>query len=275
VEGIRSNYEGICFSFAMTAFLLELCVESLEAAQAAETGGANRIELCADLGIGGVTPPIKLTESVVQALAIPVHVLIRARGGDFVFSAEEFCLMRRQIEQVKAAGAAGVAIGVLLADGRVDVERSRQLAELARPMKVTFHRAFDETPDLSEALEAVIGSSADCLLTSGGAPDVQIGAQSIAQLCQEAGGRLDVMAGGGLKLANLTDVLQRTGVRYLHGSLKRRQPETTPDTQTNGHRAVEGPSLLEADVREAVRMIHEEVSAQEIFARVTAPQIAG
>lgn len=259
----------------MTAFLLELCVESLGAAQAAEAGGANRIELCTDLRVGGVTPPIELTEEVVRSLAIPVHVLIRARGGDFVFSAREFDQMRRQIEQVKAAGAAGVAIGVLLPDGRVDVERSRELADLARPMKVTFHRAFDETPDLSEALEAVIGSGADCLLTSGGAPEVQTGAQSIAQLCREACGRLDVMAGGGLKLANLADVLQRTGVRFLHGSLKRREPQTTPETQTGGHRAVEGPSLLEADVREAVRMIHEEVSAQEIFARGTAPQIAG
>jgi len=165
----------------MKTFLFELCVESLKAALAAERGDADRIELCARLDLSGITPSQSLTTAAVQALSIPVHVLIRPRGGNFVYSAEEFDQMRQQVQWVKEAGAAGVAMGVLLPDSRVDVDRSRELVELARPMKVTFHRAFDETPDLGVALEAVIKTRADCLLTSGGAPNVLTGATQVGQ----------------------------------------------------------------------------------------------
>ena len=178
----------------MKAFLFEVCAESVETAQAAELGGADRIELCSKLPIGGVTPEIELTRAAIRALSIPVHVLIRPRGGDFAFSTDEFDLMRRQIEQAKEAGAAGVVVGVLRPDGSVDVERTRELVKLGRPMSVTFHRSFDETSNLIEALEAVIETGADCLLTSGGAPDVLTGAESIAQLRRQAGERLAIMA---------------------------------------------------------------------------------
>jgi copper homeostasis protein CutC len=152
----------------MKTFLFEVCAESAEAARAAESGGADRIELCSQLPIGGVTPEIELTTATIRAVSIPVHVLIRPRGGDFAYTAEEFALVKKQMEQAKQAGAAGVAVGVLLPDGRVDVERTRELVSLGRPMSVTFHRAFDTAFDLSEALEAVIETGADCLLTSGG-----------------------------------------------------------------------------------------------------------
>jgi len=118
----------------MKAFLFEVCAESVETAQAAELGGADRIELCSKLPIGGVTPEIELTRAAIRALSIPVHVLIRPRGGDFAFSTDEFDLMRRQIEQAKEAGAAGVVVGVLRPDGSVDVERTRELVKLGRPM---------------------------------------------------------------------------------------------------------------------------------------------
>src|SRR5271166_1581298 len=154
----------------MKTFLFELCVESLEAGRVAEAGGADRIELCAELGTGGLTPDFDVLKATIEALTIPIHVLIRPRGGDFAFSADEFGLMRAQIEHASSAGAAGIAIGVLLPGGRVDVERTKELVDLARPMKVTFHRAFDETPDVAEALEDVILCGVDCLLTSGGEP---------------------------------------------------------------------------------------------------------
>jgi len=160
----------------MKNFLFELCADSVEAAQAAESGGADRIELCSELAIGGITPSLDLIRATIRTLSIPVHVLIRPRGGNFVFSLDEFDQMRQQIEQARQAGAAGVAVGALLPDGRVDVERTRELVTLSRPMKVTFHRAFDETTDLIQALEAVILTGADCLLTSGGATDVLAGA---------------------------------------------------------------------------------------------------
>lgn len=233
----------------MKTFLFELCASSLEAARTAESGGANRIELCADLSIGGVTPDFGLMKTTIEALTIPVHVLIRPRGGDFDFSADEFTRMQEQIEEAKRAGAAGVALGVLCRDGRVDVKRSRELIELARPMAVTYHRAFDETPALEEALEALIEMGVDCLLTSGGQVDVQTGAEAIARLSRQAGDRIQIMAGGGLRLANLVEVLRRAEVTCLHGSLTRKR---------NGKTLTADPIVLEADVREAVRLMNAE-----------------
>lgn len=244
--------------FAMKDFHFELCVESLEAALAAEAGGATRVELCSELSIGGVTPSFDMMAATVKTLSIPVYVLIRPRGGDFIFSADEIDAMPRQVEAAKQAGAAGVVVGMLRADGRVDVERSRALVELAYPMKATFHRAFDETPDQSEALEAVIETGVDCLLTSGGAPDVLAGAESIARLCEQAAGRLDVMAGGGLTLATLVEVVRRTGVSLLHGSLTRKQGQ-------NGgtQRVAPGRTVLESDVREAIRLFRQEIALRD------------
>lgn len=237
----------------MRNLLFELCAETLEAARAAEAGGADRVELCTELGCGGVTPgPLLGTDF--RSFAIPVYLLIRPRAGNFVFSADEFKLMRRQIEQAKLAGASGAAVGVLLADGRVDVERTRALVELARPMAVTFHRAFDETPDLSEALERVIETGADSLLTSGGAADVLTGAESIARLQRQAGERIHIIAGGGLRLENLAELVRRSETFSLHGSLIR----------SNG-KATQGAfaARLEADVREAVRLLRHEFRSSE------------
>jgi copper homeostasis protein len=208
------------------------------------------VELCEQLSIAGVTPSLSLLNVVLSEVSIPVHVLIRPRGGNFVYSGAELSQMRRQIKQAKIAGAAGVAIGVLHPDGRVDVERTRELCELARPMKVTFHRAFDETSNLDEALEDVIRSGADCLLTSGGAANVLAGAEQIGRLQVQAGDRLEVMAGGGLRLENLAEVVRRSGVTCLHGSLMRsRDPkDEAPARQF----------ALQEDLREAIRLLQQE-----------------
>jgi copper homeostasis protein len=233
----------------MTTPLFELCAESVEAAMAAQAGGADRIELCSELAQGGITPDAAVTAATIAAISIPVFVLIRPRSGDFVFSAAEFELMMQQIDAARSAGAAGVAIGALLPDGRVDVERARALVEYARPMNTTFHRAFDETPDLCEALESVIATGADSLLTSGGAAEVLRGADSIGSLLRMAGERIHIIAGGGLRLATLTQVVRRSGNFSLHGSL----------TRKNGHHSPQAAqALLEADVREAVRLLRSE-----------------
>ena len=238
----------------MRTLLFELCAESLEAARAGASGGATRIELCSDLSCGGVTPGPDLMAADMRALGIPIHVLIRPRAGDFVYSAGEFAEMQRQIEQTKKAGASGVAVGVLFADGSVDVERTSELVEQARPMAATFHRAFDETPDLSEALERVIESGAVSLLTSGGAPDVLSGAESIARLQLQAGERIHIIAGGGLRLGKLVELVRLSGAYSLHGSLMRR----------NGGVACEfDAAVLEADVREAVRLLRHEFRRRE------------
>ncbi len=240
----------------MNTLRFELCVETPEAARVAHAGGADQIELCAGLSGGGITPPADLMAAAIRGVPIPVSVLIRPRYGDFVFSPEDFELMRRQIEQARCAGAAAVALGVLLPDHRIDVCRTRLLVELARPMKVTFHRAFDATPDLSAALEDVIATGATCLLTSGGRPDVLAGAAAIARIRERAGNRLLVMAGGGLRLENLAEVVRRSRVTMLHSSLTRANG-------SNGHQdgdCVSSARLaaqhLQADVEEAIRLFH-------------------
>lgn len=233
----------------MALFFFEVCAESLEAACAADSGGAGRIELCSQLTLGGTTPSRELMAACVRAVSIPIYALIRPRAGDFVFSNQEFELMRRQIDDAKSSGASGVALGVLQADGRVDVKRTAALVEYAQPMGATFHRAFDETPDLSDALEQVIETGATSLLTSGGAPQVLLGAERIARLMQQADGRIQIIAGGGLRLATLPEVVQRSGTFSLHGSL----------TNSNGSKSARVDAVrLEADIREAVRLLHSE-----------------
>lgn len=243
--------------------VFEVCAESIESAQAAVAGGADRIELCAHLADGGLTPPLDRIKAAVTALSAPLHVMVRPRGESYACTADGFALMRRQVTQIREAGAAGVVFGVLLPNRRIDVDRGRALVELARPMQVTFHRAFDLVPDLAEGLEAVILTGADCLLTSGGAPDVLTGADAIARLHRQANGRLHVMAGGGLTVSNLAEVVGRTGVSYLHGSLTR---DWTGDL-------VAGSAALENNVREALR-IFRSARAMEIEGRPAPSSLA-
>ena len=235
----------------------ELCAETLEAAGAASAAGAHRIELCSDLSCGGVTPSPDLLAVDFRSFDIPVHVLIRPRAGNFAFSTREFQLMIRQVEQAKHSGASGVALGVLFPDGRIDVDRTCELVQLAHPMSVTFHRAFDETPDLVEALESVIQTGADYLLTSGGAPDVLRGAEVIASLVKQAGDRIHIIAGGGLRLATLTQVVRLSGIYSLHGSL----------THENGVApSAANRQTLEAAVRRAIQLLSAEY--QEMTASI-------
>jgi len=232
----------------MGPLFFEACVASLQAARAAEFGGADRIELCSRLESGGITPSPALMIASAAAVAIPVHVLIRPREGDFVYSPREYDEMLRQIDAARDAGAGGVALGVLDAEERVDVKRTRTLIEYARPLQATFHRAFDETLDLGQALEDTIEAGADSLLTSGGARDVLSGAASIAELAQQAGERIRIIAGGGLRLSNLCEVVRRSGVYALHGSLTR---------ESHGADGEPDVRLLERSVRDAIRLLRD------------------
>ena len=236
----------------MNSPILEICVESLESALTAEAGGADRIELCEELAIDGLTPSPDLIRCVIEAVHIPVYILIRPRDGSFVYNSKELEQMQAEIEFAKLAGAAGVTLGLLKPDQTVDVVASRELVDLARPMAVTFHRAFDVVPNQSQGLEDVIRTGADRLLTSGGAPNVLSGSEAIAHLRKQAAGRIEVMAGGGLRIANLLEVRRLTGVNCLHTSLIAR-PETIA-MKSGG--AVKNSILHEQDVREAVRLLH-------------------
>lgn len=227
---------------------VEICIDSVESAIAAARGGAKRVELCSALSEGGVTPSAGLISTVRAAVDIQVFVIIRPRGGDFVYSDAEINVMARDIEEVKARGVDGVVLGILKPGGDIDVERTRRLVELARPLGVTFHRAFDVCNDLGRGLEDVIATGADRILTSGGAADAMQGLDRLAQLQRDACGRISIMAGGGIRPGNVRALTLRTGVNEVHSSLSRSSDESAEmGSGQSGRRTY---LVLEEDVRD-------------------------
>ncbi|MGD0987450.1 MAG: copper homeostasis protein CutC [Candidatus Sulfotelmatobacter sp.] len=203
---------------------IEVCVDSLASAIAAERGGAQRVELCSNLREGGVTPSAGLIETVRAKAAIGLHVMIRPRGGDFCYSAEELETMRRDVAFAQRLGADGVVFGVLHRDGTVDVKRTRELVELARPLRVTFHRAFDLSADLFRALEDVCETGADRILTSGGKQAALETIPEISSLVKAAGRRISIMACGGIRAGNAATIIEQTGAKEIHVGLSRSVP---------------------------------------------------
>ncbi len=199
--------------------LIEVCVDAVVSAVAAERGGAERIELCSDLFEGGVTPSAGLIEAVRASISIGLHVLVRPRPGDFCYTDDEFRVIRRDIEIARNLRADGVALGVLKTDGAVDVARTRELVELARPLSVTFHRGFDMSADLLRSLEEVCTAGVDRVLTSGGEPDCSQGAEMINRLVDTARDRIVIMAGGGIRPHNASTLIERTHVHEIHVGL--------------------------------------------------------
>jgi len=204
--------------------LIEVCVDSLESAMAAESGGADRIELCGSLLEGGITPSAGLMEAVRSRISLPLHVMIRPRGGDFCYSEADIDVMHRDIDCAMDLGVHGIVAGILEPSGRVDVNRTRQLVDLARPLSVTFHRAFDMTADLLQALEDVCATGAHRILTSGGEQTSLEGMERIAILVQAAGHRIGIIAGSGINPANARKIVEGTGAREIHVGLSSTQP---------------------------------------------------
>jgi copper homeostasis protein len=202
---------------------IEVCAYSLESCINAQAGGAVRIELCGGLGEGGTTPSAGLIEVVRQHVDIDLFVMIRPRGGDFVYDVFEEEIMRKDIDLAKKLGANGVVLGVLLADGQVDVARTKALVDYAAPMKVTFHRAFDLTPDPLKALKAVIETGAERILTSGQKPAAVEGIPLLEKLVQASGNMIEIMAGGGVNHSN-AGALVAAGVHSLHLTAKAFRP---------------------------------------------------
>jgi copper homeostasis protein len=202
---------------------IEVCAYSLESCINAQAGGAGRIELCGGLGEGGTTPSAGLIEVVRQHVDIDLFVMIRPRGGDFVYDVFEEEIMRKDIDLAKKLGANGVVLGVLLADGQVDVARTKALVDYAAPMKVTFHRAFDLTPDPLKALKAVIETGAERILTSGQKPAAVEGIPLLEKLVQASGNMIEIMAGGGVNHSNAGELVA-AGVHSLHLTAKAFRP---------------------------------------------------
>lgn len=203
------------------SFLVEICVDSLESAIIAEAAGAGRIELCSALSEGGITPSAGLVEAVRNNISIEVNVIIRPRGGDFLYSDNDFSVMRRDVERAGEAGADGVVTGILNRDGTVDVERTALLAEYAAPMQLTFHRAFDMCREPKKGLEDIISAGAARILTSGQARTAIEGASVIKELVATAGERIIIMPGSGITEYNVALLATTTGAREYHLSGRR------------------------------------------------------
>jgi copper homeostasis protein len=198
------------------AVLVEACVDSVASSLAAERGGAGRLELCDAIFDGGTTPSAGMIAACKATVSIPVFVMIRPRGGGFVYSEAERDVMRRDIVVARELGADGVVIGGLRPDGTVDLSLVRILVEAAQQLPVTFHRAFDITPDLAASLELLADAGVQRILSAGGASTAADGATVLADLVRKAGSRIVVMAGGGVREENVRRLVSVSGVREVH-----------------------------------------------------------
>jgi len=196
--------------------LVEAAVESLEEALAAERAGCGRIELCANLSEGGTTPDRELISQAVAQCRIPVVVMVRPRGGDYVYSAAEIDIMLNQIAVVRSNGAAGVVTGALDAHDKIDVACMARLLSATQSLPLTFHRAFDRCANLPQALDELIGIGVSRVLTSGGAKTAGEGAGNLARLVQRSRGRIAILAGGKIRAENVEELVSRTGVAEVH-----------------------------------------------------------
>lgn len=212
---------------------VEICCGNLASVLAAKEGGAQRIELCSGLAEGGLTPSYGLIKAAVESGIPEVNVLIRPRPGDFLYSEEEIKLMVDDIKKAIEIGASGIVIGVLTADGDIDVAACRRLIEAANfaaevyhksKPHITFHRAFDVSRDAKESLEAVVSLGIDTLLTSGMAPTSVKGTPMLKKLVALAGGRVAIMAGAGINPSNVADIVAATGVDAIHSTARKPVP---------------------------------------------------
>jgi len=224
--------------------VLEISVESLDSAIAAERGGAHRIELCEFLALGGVTPSEDLMRKTRAAVKIPIFAMIRPRDEDFVYSSSELEQMRAEIELAKSCGMDGLVLGILHPDNTINVEQTRKLVELAGPLPVTYHRAFDETPDLCAALESILSTGASRILSSGGKPTAFEGASVLADLVSSARDRIIILPGGGNNAFNLAEIIRLTCAHEFHSGLG----TTLPYGQSS-------PAQFESAVHELVQIL--------------------
>lgn len=204
----------------MKAKLLEVCSFSVESALKAAAYGAHRIELCDNYSEGGTTPSLGAIKYAVDQLDIPINVMVRPRGGDFLYSAVDFDIIQREVEEIRKTGANGIVCGFLLSNGDIDIPKTRKVIELAGPMEVTFHRAFDMCRAPFEAMEQLIEAGANRILTSGTRLNVFEGKEIIAQLVERAEERIIIMPGCGLSPSNIEELLLTTHAKEYHTASK-------------------------------------------------------
>lgn len=197
--------------------LLEICANSYKSAKNAQEARAHRIELCQELSVGGVTPSYGLLKQVTDTLSIPVFALIRPRSGNFVYTDEEFDIMKQDIQLCKNLGCAGIVSGVLNKNNTIDLEKTKELVELSRPLQFTFHRAFDCVKDPKKSLEQLIDLDIDRVLTSGLETSAEKGLNILKQLHEQANGRIIILAGSGITSEN-AKIFEKAGFKEIHAS---------------------------------------------------------
>lgn len=202
-------------------YILECCVDSVESALEAAKGGADRLELCANLVIGGTTPTLALFEQIREKTPIRIHALIRPRFGDFLYTEEEFRIIQREVIRFKEAGAEGVVIGCLTPDGKLDLPKMKELTACAEGMSITLHRAFDMCKDPFAELEEAKKLGIHTILTSGQHPSCLAGIERMKELCKEAGDDIDILAGAGINAAAVKTLLSETALTSFHMSGKK------------------------------------------------------
>lgn len=228
---------------------LEVCAGSTQSAIEGQKGGAIRVELCDNLSEGGTTPSLSQIEETRQLIDIQLNVLIRPREGDFLYSDLEFEIMKKDIHYCGQAKCDGVVFGILNADGSIDIQRNKELIEIARQynMSVTFHRAFDRCADLFQSLEDIIALGCNRILTSGGEKTAIEGKITIKQLIINAKDRIVIMSGGGINEENISELVKFTGLKEVHGSFRSRYTSKMSYISPNFDNINEEYSLLQTD----------------------------
>jgi copper homeostasis protein len=239
-------------------FVLEICVDSVDHAEAAERSGAQRIELCSDLSSGGITPSAGLMQTARRHVKVPIHILIRPRAGDFCYSDREFETMRDDIRAAKQVGMDGLVLGILHENTRVDVERTKMLVEFAHPLPVTFHRAFDLAKNATAALEEVIQTGASRILTSGGEPRATDALLILTHLVQAAKNRILIMPCGGINSANILRIVRATSAREIHSSVGISRLRSTSNGNGLSHSKGAGRASFQSVLfeKKVVKLVH-------------------
>lgn len=197
---------------------IEIACFNLESALLAQKAGADRVELCANISVGGTTPSIEIIQQAREHLTIDIYVMIRPRGGDFVYSEAEFKQMKSEIENIKQLGVNGFVFGILNEDKTINIEQNKALVELAKPFPCSYHRAFDAVSNYEQALEDVIACGFSTLLTSGTFSNVTEGKEVLKKLVEQAKNRLEIMPGGGLRSTNISELNQIVNANWYHSS---------------------------------------------------------
>jgi copper homeostasis protein len=235
--------------------MLEICCFNVLSALIAQHAGAGRVELCADAAVGGTTPSFGVIKTVREKLHIPLYPIIRPRGGDFLFSAEEFEAMMNDIVLCKQIGCDGVVIGILAPNGMIDKKSCSRLIQLAYPMGVTFHRAFDRAVDPQQSLEDIIDMGCERILTSGQQPTAIQGAALIRELITQADGRIIIMPGSGVRSANIRELAAQTTASEFHSSARMDIPSPMQFTNEQMHEALTATIPDENEIKAIIQTL--------------------